>query len=111
LGFGLDLSECAATGADSELVYVSPKSGRAVSRAAGQPWHDKLLPLPEFLQSAESPPGLATKLAPQELANAFALTGFFLARDVFGPRGLPLPEARAHFLSATFSPRAAASSQ
>jgi len=107
LGFGLDLSECAATGVGSELVYVSPKSGRAVSRAAGQPWRDKLLPLPEFLQSAESPPVLATKLAAQELANAFALTGFFLARDVFEPRGLPLPEARAHFLSAALKPRPA----
>ena len=107
LGFGLDLSECAATGVGSELVYVSPKSGRAVSRAAGQPWRDKLLPLPHFLQSAESPPVLATKLAAQELANAFALTGFFLARDVFEPRGLPLPEARAHFLSAALNPRPA----
>jgi len=107
LGFGLDLSECAATGVGSELVYVSPKSGRAVSRAAGQPWRDKLLPLPDFLQSAESPPVLATKLAAQELANAFALTGFFLARDVFEPRGLPLPEARAHFLSAALNPRPA----
>jgi len=107
LGFGLDLSECAATGVGSELVYVSPKSGRAVSRAAGQPWRDKLLPLPDFLQTAESPPVLANKLAAQELANAFALTGFFLARDVFEPRGLPLPEARAHFLSAALNPRPA----
>jgi DNA repair protein RecO (recombination protein O) len=111
LGFGLDLSECAATGVDSELVYVSPRSGRAVSRAAGQPWHDKLLPLPEFLRSAEGPPGLATRIAAKELANAFALTGFFLARDVFEPRGLPLPEARAHFLSATLSPRTVGASQ
>ena len=45
LGFGLDLASCAATGATIELVYVSPKSGRAVSRAAGEPWQDKLLPL------------------------------------------------------------------
>jgi DNA repair protein RecO (recombination protein O) len=50
---------------------------------------------------------LTTKLAAQELANAFALTGFFLARDVFEPRGLPLPEARAHFLSAALNPRPA----
>src|SRR5262249_36995154 len=105
LGFGLDLSECAATGAEAELVYVSPKSGRAVSRAAGQPWHDKLLPLPEFLRSAQSAPPPASDLAAQELTDAFALTGFFLARDVFEPRGLPLPDARAHFLAAALSPR------
>src|SRR6266481_5399940 len=49
LGFGLDLDSCAATGATAELVYVSPKSGRAVSREAGEPWRDKLLALPAFL--------------------------------------------------------------
>ncbi len=53
LGFGLDLTECAATGARQELVYVSPKSGRAVSRAAGQPWQDKMLALPAFLRRAD----------------------------------------------------------
>jgi DNA repair protein RecO (recombination protein O) len=105
LGFGLDLAECAATGAVSELVYVSPKSGRAVSRSAGEPWRDKLLQLPEFL----SQPGGPLELAADELAAAFALTGFFLARDVFEPRGLPLPESRQHFLSAALSPRPARS--
>ena len=55
LGFGLDLTECAATGARQELVYVSPKSGRAVSRAAGQPWQDKMLALPAFLVEDTSP--------------------------------------------------------
>src|SRR5690606_18878049 len=50
LGFGLDLDECAATGRRDDLVYVSPKSGRAVSREAGTPWHDKLLALPAFLR-------------------------------------------------------------
>jgi DNA repair protein RecO (recombination protein O) len=104
LGFGLDLAECAATGSETELVYVSPKSGRAVSRGAGEPWRDKLLHLPEFLRSPDAPHELATN----ELAAAFALTGFFLARDVFEPRGLPLPEARQHFLSAALSPRPAA---
>src|SRR5262249_48370923 len=49
LGFGLDLESCAATGKTGELVYVSPKSGRAVSREAGEPWRDKLLALPAFL--------------------------------------------------------------
>jgi len=50
-GFGLDLSQCAATGATEDLMYVSPKSGRAVSRDAGEPYKEKLLALPEFLLS------------------------------------------------------------
>jgi DNA repair protein RecO (recombination protein O) len=105
LGFGLDLAECAATGADSELVYVSPKSGRAVSRSAGEPWRDKLLHLPEFLRWSGGPLDPAIN----EIEAAFALTGFFLARDVFEPRGLALPESRQHFLSAALSPRPATS--
>src|ERR1700760_3211669 len=50
LGFGLDLENCAATGETSELIYVSPKSGGAVSRQAGDPWRDRLLRLPPFLR-------------------------------------------------------------
>src|SRR3954463_7652787 len=53
LGFGLDLENCAATGQTSELVYVSPKSGGAVSRRAGEPYRDRLLPLPAFLRQGE----------------------------------------------------------
>ena len=49
LGFGLDLARCAATGATTDLAYVSPRTGRAVSRTAGRPYHDKLLRLPDFL--------------------------------------------------------------
>src|SRR6478735_6729671 len=56
LGFGLDLENCAATGATSELIYVSPKSGGAVSRAAGDPWRDRLSPLPAFLRHGEGGP-------------------------------------------------------
>jgi DNA repair protein RecO (recombination protein O) len=94
LGFGLDLSACAATGATSDLVYVSPKSGRAVSRVAGADWRDKLLPLPHFLlHDGELP--TAT-----DLADGFALTGFFLTRHAFEPRGLALADARAHFVAA-----------
>ena len=55
LGFGLDLSECAATGTDADLIYVSPRSGRAVSRDAGQPYCDRLLKLPAFLLDATAP--------------------------------------------------------
>ena len=95
LGFGLDLSTCAASGADTDLVYVSPKSGRAVSRQAGEPWKDKLLVLPAFLreESTEDP-------SPQDIAHGFELTGFFLTRHVFEPRGLSLADARASFIAA-----------
>jgi DNA repair protein RecO (recombination protein O) len=95
LGFGLDLEACAATGSAEDLVYVSPKSGRAVSRSAGEAWHDRLLTLPAFL--CEDAPGEPSAPA---LDAAFALTGFFLARYVFEPRGEPLPEARRHFIAA-----------
>lgn len=93
LGFGLDLSACAVTGQSEDLVYVSPKSGRAVSRAAGQPWHDKLLPLPAFMAEA------GDQISTDDIAAAFALTGFFLERDVFTPRGLPVPDARRALLA------------
>ena len=95
LGFGLDLGECAATGTTIELIYVSPKSGRAVSRAAGQPWQDKLLRLPGFL--GETP---AAEPSATDVTDGFAMTGFFLSRHVFEPRGLPLPDARASFINA-----------
>ncbi len=89
LGFGLDLDRCAATGATSDLVFVSPKTGRAVSRAAGEPWRDRMLPLPAFLREipGRTPPG-------DDLLDAFRLTGFFLDRHVYGPRGMDIPDAR-----------------
>ena len=96
LGFGLDLEACVLTGAREDLAYVSPKSGRAVSREAGAPWSARLLPYPAFLQedvAASSPDA-------QELAAAFRLTGHFLHRDVFAPRGVPMPSARESYLKA-----------
>lgn len=95
LGFGLDLSQCAATGARDELAWVSPRTGRAVSRAAGEPWADRMLALPAFLRRGS---GLRADLAAME--EAFRLTGFFLDRNVYEPRGLDAPEARAGFLAA-----------
>ncbi len=95
LGFGLDLDRCAATGATADLAYVSPKSGRAVSRAAGAPWHDRLLRLPAFLRNGE-----AVEPSLGEFTDAFALTGLFLVRHVLDPRGATLSEARAGFLAA-----------
>jgi DNA repair protein RecO (recombination protein O) len=94
LGFGLDLESCAATGATDQLAYVSPRSGRAVSRAAGQPWQDKLLRLPAFLGAVGPSPSA------DELADGFTVTGFFLTRHAFEPRGLALPDARGSFVNA-----------
>lgn len=105
LGFGLDLSQCAATGVRGDLAYVSPKSGRAVSRSAGEPWHDKMLALPAFLER-----GTGRRADPASLEDAFRLTGFFLTRHVYEPRGIDQPDARAGFLTALrkhFAARAA----
>ncbi len=109
LGFGLDLTECAATGSRTDLAYVSPKSGRAVSRGAGRAYRDRLLALPPFLladaehDDASDGEDVADEacehVGEDDLRNAFALTGFFLARDVYAPRGLPLPDARSAYLA------------
>ena len=92
LGVGLDLERCAATGVRDELIYVSPKSGGAVSASAGQPYRDRLLPLPAFLRSN------GATAAPGDIADGFALTGFFLERHVFDARNAPMPQARREFL-------------
>lgn len=89
LGFGLDLSRCAVTGSPDDLVYVSPRTGRAVSATAGAPYKDRLLALPAFLQS-----GQAAAPTPADVVAGFRLTGHFLARRLFEPRGLPQPVAR-----------------
>ena len=83
LGFGLDLSECAATGRRDDLAYVSPKSSRAVSREAGLPYADRLLPLPGFLLGAPGPSDWP------DIAAGLRTTGYFLQRDVLnaGRRG------------------------
>lgn len=92
LGFGLDLEACAATGETSELVYVSPKTGRAVSRKAGEPYKDKVLPLPAFLLSTNNETSLPKE---QDIAAGFRLTGYFLEKHIWGPRDLKPPVARA----------------
>jgi DNA repair protein RecO (recombination protein O) len=93
LGFGLDLDRCAATGLRDDLIYVSPKSGSAISAAAGEPYQDRLLRLPPFLRA-----GGRLAVTPEEIADGFALTGHFLERHVFEPRGEPLPPSRQEFL-------------
>lgn len=93
LGFGLDLAACAVTGARDELLYVSPKSGRAVSRAGAVGYEDRLLRLAPFMTGGPSNGG------PEELWDAFRLTGHFLSRHIYGPRGLREPVARTEFLT------------
>ena len=88
LGFGFDLSKCAATGAADDLIYVSPKTGRAVSRAAGEPYRDRLLALPPFLLSAQH------GLSPGDIGAGLALTAHFLEAFIFNPLNRPLPPAR-----------------
>jgi DNA repair protein RecO (recombination protein O) len=94
LGFGLDLDSCAATGSTANLVYVSPKSGRAVSRGAGEAWRDRLLPLPAFLGSEEM------HVSAEDLDAGFRLTGYFLGHTVTEPRGVDMPPAREKFIAA-----------
>lgn len=98
LGFGLDLSACAATGATDDLVWVSPRSGRAVSATAGEPWRDKLLPLPGFLrQEGEEDGGDGEDPDEAAIAAGLRLTGWFLDRHVLAPHGRRLPPARVRF--------------
>lgn len=92
LGFALDLASCAATGATEDLAYVSPKSGRAVGRAAAEPYKAKLLPLPPFLAGDRTPPSVGDVVA------GLDLTGYFLERHVFWPRDKPLPPPRERFI-------------
>jgi DNA repair protein RecO (recombination protein O) len=87
LGFGLDLGRCAVTGVTEDLAFVSPRSGRAVSRMAGEPYRDKLLPLPGFLWcdvAADRP----------DIAAGLVLTRYFLLHHLLQPHGRQLPEAR-----------------
>ncbi|HVV66141.1 MAG TPA: DNA repair protein RecO [Rhizomicrobium sp.] len=88
LGFGLDLSKCAATGRTDDLVYVSPKSGRAVSRDAGAIYKERLLALPAFLL------GNQASVIRADIIAGLKLTGYFLRERVLAPHGKDLPAAR-----------------
>jgi DNA repair protein RecO (recombination protein O) len=94
LGFGLDLEACAATGTRDDLAFVSPKSGRAVSRAAGEPYRDRMLALPAFL-TLNRPTGANAIVTAGDISAGLALTGYFLQSRVVAHREQPLPEARA----------------
>jgi DNA repair protein RecO (recombination protein O) len=105
LGFGLDLENCVASGETSDLIYVSPKSGGAVSRRAGDPWRDRLLRLPAFLREGG---GGTNGWSDQDLQDGFLLTGRFLLRHVLEPRGQGHSDARDGFINAVTRHRAKA---
>lgn len=96
LGFGLALHACAATGSNDALIYVSPKTGRAVSASAGEPYRDRLLALPEFLRE---PTGLVRAPLVDDVRDGFALTGYFLNQHIWHPRALAPSEERARFVA------------
>jgi DNA repair protein RecO (recombination protein O) len=104
-GFGLDLSKCAATGQTNDLIYVSPKSGRAVCREAGLPYHDKMLPLPAFLlgngqevigskKECADAHSLQISAYFKEIIAGINLTGYFLEHSLLAPNNKKLPAAR-----------------
>ena len=96
MGYGMDLSKCAATGSDRDLIYVSPRSGRAVSEQAGEPYKDKLLSLPSFLQpqSLRNDP----QISDEDILNGLRLTGYFLETRLQWGVNRTLPEARARMV-------------
>jgi DNA repair protein RecO (recombination protein O) len=101
LGFGLDLTQCAVSGARRDLAFVSPKSGRAVTAQAAGSYSERLLRLPRFLTSEDGP------ASAQDLVSGVTLSGFFLERDALQPHGAALPAARTRFcerLTAIASP-------
>jgi DNA repair protein RecO (recombination protein O) len=89
LGFGLDLTHCASTGETDDLIYVSPKSGRAVSAKAGEPYRGKLLNLPPFLLGSQN-----STTSPDDIVAGLRLTAYFLRDRVLQPHGRDLPPAR-----------------
>jgi len=92
MGYGLDLSSCAATGVTDDLTHVSPKSGRAVSRDAARPYIDRLFALPDFMKAGD-----ATGASAADVAGALRLTAHFFDTHVFKPHQRKLPAARMRF--------------
>ncbi len=92
LGFGLDLAKCAVSGETERLTHVSPRTGRAVCAREAEPWKDKLLALPPFVT------GSSASASNAEIVQGLKLTGHFLARHIFEPRGVSAPEQRQRIL-------------
>jgi DNA repair protein RecO (recombination protein O) len=89
LGFGLDLGQCVATGTRDDLAYVSPRSGGAVSRGAGDPYRNRLFRLPPFLVGTQ-----AGAASPLDVADGLKITGHFIERHLYAPQDRHLPDAR-----------------
>ncbi|HTH96171.1 MAG TPA: DNA repair protein RecO [Stellaceae bacterium] len=94
LGYGLDLASCAVMGTTEELAFVSPRTGRAVSRAAAGEYQDRLLVLPRLLGGT----GRADSDARGDLMDGLRLTGHFLDRNLFQPHAQTLPAARSRYV-------------
>lgn len=92
LGFRLDLSSCAATGETENLIYISPKSGRAVSADAGAPYKDKLLKMPAFLKNEGN-----WQYDGSQIKNGLEIGAYFLEKYIYKPHNRPLPIARLRF--------------
>jgi DNA repair protein RecO (recombination protein O) len=90
LGYGLSLDNCAVTGEKDNLYYVSPKTGRSVSKASGEAFHDKLLILPQFIINN-------SELSMQDIANGLKLTGYFIEKHLYLPHQKKIPETRLKF--------------
>ena len=95
LGFGLDLTSCAATGVTTDLTHVSPRSARAVSRDAAAPYLDRLLKLPAFFMDDQAAADAA------DMRAGFTLTGYFLDLHVWAPRRIDPPAMRQSFVDLT----------
>ncbi|WP_026940652.1 DNA repair protein RecO [Hellea balneolensis] len=91
MGYGLDLKSCAATGSNDNLTHVSPRSGRAVSASAAEPYKDKLLVLPLFLQGQPY-------VTPEDVKAGMVLTGYFLETRVQWGVNKTLPDSRARMI-------------
>lgn len=98
LGYGLELSQCAATGSTEELIYVSPRSGQAVSAGSGLPYHDRLLKLPAFLQVLAEGNRVAEPPEIAEIIDGFRLTGYFFDKHVFTQHRARMPAARGRLI-------------
>jgi len=104
MGYGLDLETCVATGERERLIYVSPKSGCAVSEAAGGPYKEKLLPLPPFLRFEHNPETNDIDL--QQIEEGLRLTGYFIRRNLisqYGEESLPARERLIHKIQSKIS--------
>lgn len=91
MGYGLDLSKCAASGSNDNLTHVSPRTGRAVSASEAEPYLDKLLPLPGFLIGRKG-------VMPGAIKDGLALTGYFIESRILWPADRQLPDARARMI-------------